>query len=104
MAGSIRIRASHREGVTSVQAIIKHPMETGYALDPETGAKKPPHFIQEVRCLHGDDVILRCDWGRAVSKNPYLAFEFTGAQPGDPLTLSWRDNLGQSDSATVLIT
>ncbi|MGH8632261.1 MAG: thiosulfate oxidation carrier complex protein SoxZ [Burkholderiales bacterium] len=46
---------------------------------------------------------MRCDWSRAVSRNPYLAFEFTGAKRGDPFTLSWLDNAGGSDEATVLI-
>lgn len=103
MGGSIRIRASHHDGVTAVRCIIRHPMEAGYGVDPETGERKPAHFIQEVSCRHADSLVLRCDWSRAVSRNPYLAFEFTGAKPGDPFTVSWQDNEGGSDEATVLI-
>lgn len=103
MAGSIRMRASHRDGLTAVGSIIRHPMEAGYGIDPETGERKSPHFIKEVVCRHGDTIMLRCDWSRAVSRNPYLAFEFSGGRPGDPFTLSWVDNEGGSDSATVLI-
>ena len=103
MGDSIRIRASDHDGVTIVQAIIRHPMETGYAADKATGEKKAPHFIQEVICRHGDEIVLRCDWSRAVSKNPYLSFEFTGARQGGTVSLSWRDNQGQSDTATVVI-
>lgn len=102
-AGSIRIRASHHDGVTVVQAIIRHPMEAGYAPDKTTGEKKPPHFIQQVICRHEDEIVLSCDWSRAVSKNPYLSFEFTGAAPGENVSISWQDNQGQSDSATVVI-
>ena len=103
MTDSIRIRASDHDGVTVVQAIIRHPMEAGYGTDKTTGKKKVPHFIQEVICRHADAIILRCDWSRAVSKNPYLSFEFTGARQGETVSLHWRDNQGQSDTATVVI-
>jgi sulfur-oxidizing protein SoxZ len=103
MAGSIRIRTSHRDGLTTVRAIIRHPMDTGFARDPDSGAVIPMHFIREVVCSHGEEVILRCDWSRAVSRNPYLSFEFAGARPGDAITIAWRDNREQSDTATVLI-
>lgn len=103
MAGSIRIRASLEDGITHVQAIIRHPMEAGYGIDEASGERKPQHFIQEVTCRHGEEVVLRCDWSRAVSKNPYLSFTFTGANAGERFTLSWKDNQGQSDTATVAI-
>lgn len=103
MGDSIRVRTSFHEGLTTVRAIIRHPMDTGFAKDPETGAPIPMHFIREVECSHGGEVVLRCEWSRAVSRNPYLSFEFTGAKPGDAITISWRDNREQSDTATVAI-
>lgn len=103
MGDTIRIRTSHRNGLTVVRAIIRHPMETGFSRDPESGASIPMHFIREVTCSHGEDIVLHCQWSRAVSRNPYLSFEFTGARPGDALTISWRDNREQSDTSTVLI-
>lgn len=103
MAGSIRIRTEHRDGWTTVRSIIRHPMETGFSVDEESGQVKPAHYITEVTCRHGDEVVLRCEWSRAVSRNPYLSFEFSGARPGDALTLSWVDNRGASDSATVTV-
>ena len=104
MGDSIRIRTEHRAGWTTVRSIIRHPMETGFRVDPESGQVVPAHYITEVLCRHGDDVVLRCEWSRAVSKNPYLSFEFSGARPGEAITLSWSDNHGGSDSATVGIT
>jgi len=103
MGDSIRIRTSHRDGLTTVRAIIRHPMETGFAKDPETGAPIPMHFIREVTCSHGGDVVLHCQWSRAVSRNPYLSFEFTGAKPGDTITIAWRDTREQSDTSSVAI-
>jgi sulfur-oxidizing protein SoxZ len=103
MGDSIRVRTSHRDGLTTVRAIIRHPMDTGFAKDAETGAVIPMYFIREVTCRHGEELILRCQWSRAVSRNPYLSFEFTGARPGDALTISWRDSREQSDTATIAI-
>lgn len=103
MGDSIRIRTDLHDGVARVRTIIAHPMETGFSVDPETGTVKAAHFIREVECLHGERLVLRSDWSRAVSRNPYLAFEFSGAQAGDRITIRWQDNRGASDSATVAI-
>ena len=98
MASSIRAKTSLRNGLTTVRAIIRHPMHTGYEFDKETGKLIPAHFIENVTVHHGDRMVLQCDWGRAVSANPYLSFSFTGAHAGDKLRISWTDNLGSSDS------
>ncbi len=100
---SIRIRTSYRDGVTTVRSIIRHPMETGFSRDTETSEVIPAHFIQEVVCKHGEKVILRCDWSRAVSKNPYLSFIFSGAKPGDTISIYWIDIKGESDIAKAVI-
>ena len=103
MADSIRVRTSHHDGITTVRSIIRHPMDTGLVPDPETGVVNPPHYIREVVCQHGDRTVLRCDWSRAVSRNPYLQFAFLGAAPGDIVSISWTDNLGESDTLSVRI-
>ena len=100
---SIKIRAKVKGDTCTVKALIKHPMETGLRKDKKTGKKIPAHFIQEVKCEHGGSSIMTADWGGAISTNPYLSFQFTGAKKGDSLTLSWADNKGQSDSATAKI-
>lgn len=103
MDPSIRIRTTHHDGVTSVRCIIRHPMDTGLTPDPETGAINPPHFIKEVVCRHGNEVVLQCDWSRAVSRNPYLSFQFSGASVGDVVSVSWLDNRGETDTLAVQI-
>lgn len=103
MASSIRTRIRHHNGVTTVSAIIRHPMETGFEHDPESGMIIPAYFIEEVICRHNDTVVLRCDWSRAVSRNPYLEFAFTGAKPGDSVHISWLDTEGITDSTKVVI-
>ena len=103
MASSIRLRTKTREGITTVRAIIRHPMETGFDKNPATGELIPVHFIEEVICRHNDKVIMRCDWSRAVSKNPYLSFAFAGGKPGDSVSISWTDSEGESESAKISI-
>ena len=100
---SIKIRAKMSGDVTTVKALIKHPMDTGLVKDKKTGKVIPAHFIQEVTCEHGGNKVMTAMWGAAVSKNPYLSFKFAGAKAGDTVKLSWVDNKGESDSAETQV-
>jgi len=100
---SIKIRAKVDGDVTTVKALISHPMETGLVKDKKTGQLIPAHFIQEVTCEHGGNTVLTALWSGGVSKNPYLSFKFTGGKNGDPIKLAWVDNQGQSDSIEATI-
>ena len=103
MAGSIRLRTKTRDDITTVRAIIRHPMETGFRLNAEKTEVIPVHFIKLVEVKHNDKLILSCDWSRAVSRNPYLSFMFKGASKGDKLQLSWIDNKDESNSFETVI-
>ena len=103
MATGIRIRISTKNDLTTVQAILKHPMDTGHSRDPETGDMIPAFFIETVTIHHGEKVIMTCDWSRAVSKNPYLSFVFSGANAGDTLRISWQDSQGNTESKVAVI-
>ena len=100
---SIKIRAKADGDVTTVKALISHPMETGLVKDKKTGQLIPAHFIQEVTCEHNGKNVLTALWGPAISKNPYLSFRFKGAKAGDTLKLSWVDNKGESDSTETKV-
>mgnify|MGYP002712026443 FL=1 len=100
---SIKARAKMSDGVTTVKALVKHPMETGQRKDKKTGKLIPAHFIQEVTCEHNGNTVMTALWGAAVSKNPYLSFKFTGAKAGDVLKISWVDNKGESDSTEAKV-
>lgn len=97
---TIKMRAQEKGGVTTVKALITHPMDTGTQKDSKTGQLIPAHFIQEVTCEHGGNVVLTALWSGGVSKNPYLSFKFEGAKAGDEIKLSWVDNQGDSDSTS----
>lgn len=103
MANSIKVRAKLKDDVTQVKALMSHPMETGARKDKKTGEVIPAHFIQEVVCTWQDKEVLNALWSGGVSKNPYIAFKFSGAAKGDTIKLAWTDNKGESDSAEAEI-
>lgn len=103
MANTIKVRAKLAGNVTTVKALVSHPMETGLIKDKKTGELIPAHFIQEVTCEHNGNAVLTALWGVAISKNPYLSFRFKGAKVGDKLTLRWVDNTGKSDTEETVI-
>jgi|LGVD01.1.fsa_nt_gb sulfur-oxidizing protein SoxZ len=100
---SIRLRASNKGGVATVKALITHPMETGLRKNKKTGKKVPAHFIQTVSGKHNGKEVILCEWSGAVSKNPYLSFQFAGAKKGDSVELTWSDNKGGSESASTKV-
>ena len=100
---SIKMRAKVSDDVTTIKALISHPMDTGLVKDKKTGKTIPAHFIQEVVCQHKGTTVITANWGAAISKNPYLSFKFKGAAAGDTVSLSWVDNTGEKDSADATI-
>ncbi len=103
MASTIKIRAKASNGVTTVKALITHPMETGLRKNKKTGELIPAKFISEVNVKHNGKTVLDADWGGSVSKNPYLAFKFDGGTKDDTIELSWADNTGASDASSAKI-
>lgn len=103
MANTIKVRAKLAGDVTTVKALVSHPMETGLVKDKKTGQVIPAHFIQEVVCEHNGNVVMTALWGPAISKNPYLSFRFKGAKVGDTLKMRWVDNKGESDAEETVI-
>jgi sulfur-oxidizing protein SoxZ len=99
----IKIRAKLSGDETTVKCLMNHPMENGQRKDSKTNEPIPAHFIQEVVCKWKDQVVLSAQWGGGVSKNPYLSFKFKGAAAGDEVEISWKDNLGQSQSEKAQI-
>lgn len=97
MAGRMRIRVRSKDNVTEVKALMSHPMETGQRKDAD-GNKVPAHYITEVVARHNDKVVMSAHWGPAVSQNPFLKFSFEGGSAGDKVSVSWKDNQGQSQT------
>ena len=100
---SIKVRAKVKKGEAKIKCLISHPMETGLRKNKKTGKLIPAKFIQEVMCKHDGNTVMNAQWNGTISKNPFLAFTFTGAKSGDMIEISWVDNTGKSDSTTAKI-
>ncbi|HEX2538927.1 MAG TPA: thiosulfate oxidation carrier complex protein SoxZ, partial [Pseudolabrys sp.] len=75
MASTIRVRAIASGDATQVQALISHPMDSGFVKDSK-GQLIPAHHIDVVEFEHNGKVVFTCLWGPAVSKDPYVKFSF----------------------------
>lgn len=93
----IKIRTKTEDGITTVSVRMPHPMETGRRHD-ESGSVLPIHHIRELSCMINDEVVVSAVIGTGISTNPYFSFHLTDANVGDILTLTWLDNLGNTDS------
>src|SRR5262249_21007042 len=102
MASTIRVRATNNGDTTQEQALILHPMDSGFVKDAQC-AIIPAHFIQQLTFEHNGKTVFLADWGPAVSKDPYDKFAFKGGAKGDDLKISWVDNKGATDSTTAKI-
>lgn len=102
MGSPMKIRATTTDGVTEVKALMSHPMETGLRKGPD-GQLVPAHHITEVFAAHNGKVVLSATWGAAVSQNPFLSFRFKGGAAGDKISVSWKDNTGDSRTDEITL-
>ncbi len=102
MADQIKIRASIQGDVTDIRVLMQHPMETGQRKD-EKGQSLPVNFIQTFTVSHNGQLLIDGQLNTSVSKNPLFAFKARGIKPGDKLTVSWADNLGDKRSDEITI-
>jgi sulfur-oxidizing protein SoxZ len=102
MADPMHIRAQTAGDKATVRVLMSHEMETGQRKDA-AGKTIPAWFISEVSASLNGKVVLTAEWGPAVSKNPFMQFVVKGAKAGDKISVSWKDNKGDSrtDEATV---
>ena len=102
MADPMRIRATAKDGMVNVKVLMSHDMETGQRKDA-AGKVIPAHFIQNVSATWQGKTVLSAQWGPALSKNPFLEFNFKGGQKGQKIQITWTDNKGdkRSDETTI---
>lgn len=86
-----------------MRVLITHPMETGRRIDAATGQIVPAHYIEQVRIERNGKAVAHCDFGTAVSRDPYLALRLKNTQSGDQIRVSWQDNLGGRDSEEISV-
>jgi sulfur-oxidizing protein SoxZ len=102
MADPMRIRAQASGSNAIVRVLMSHEMETGQRKD-SAGKVIPAWHITEVTAAHNGKQVMSAEWGPAVSKNPFMQFTLKGAKAGDKVSVTWKDNKGdtRTDEATV---
>jgi sulfur-oxidizing protein SoxZ len=93
--GEARIRVPDRVGrgdLIVVNAIITHPMDTGFFRDAD-GRPIPAYFIKDVVVTYGDQQIARFTWTSGVSRDPIISFTLKADREA-ALTMVWTDNRG----------
>lgn len=103
MSEPTRIRAQASGDRTTVRVLMSHEMESGQRKDA-AGKPVPAWHIQEVEARLNGKVVMSAEWGPSVSKNPFFQFTIKGAKVGDRITISWKDNRGDSRSDEALVT
>ncbi len=89
----IRIPARISRGdLIIVNAIVVHPMDTGFFRTAE-GAPIPAYFIKDVVVTYGDEPVARFEWTSGVSKDPIVSFTLKADREA-PLTMVWTDSKG----------
>jgi sulfur-oxidizing protein SoxZ len=102
--GEARIRVPDRISrgdVILVNAIISHPMDTGFFRTAE-GNPIPAYFISTVVVTYGAEEIARFDWTSGISRDPVVSFTLRADKEG-PLTMAWTDNKGGTFKQSVNI-
>lgn len=96
----IRVPAKISRGeLIGVNAIISHPMDTGFFRTAE-GNPIPAYFISTVVVTYGGDEIARFEWTSGISRDPVVSFTLKADREA-PLTMVWTDNKGGSFKQSV---
>lgn len=102
MPDPMRIRAQASGDKVTVRVLMSHEMESGQRKD-SSGNVVPAWHIQDVTASLNGKQVFSAEWGPAVSKNPFLQFVVKGGKAGDKISITWKDNKGETrtDEATV---
>lgn len=102
MTDPMRIRAQAAGANATVRVLMSHEMESGQRKD-SAGKTIPAWHINEVNASLNGKSVLTAEWGTGVAKNPFLQFTIKGAKAGDKISITWKDNKGETrtDEATV---
>lgn len=102
--GDARIRIPDRIArgdLITVNAIVVHPMDTGFFRTAE-GQPIPAYFIKNVVVTYGDEPVARFEWTSGVSRDPIVSFTLK-ADKEAPLTMVWTDSKGAVFRQSVTI-
>src|SRR5918994_6522421 len=93
--GEARIRVPDqikRGDLITVNAIVSHPMDTGFFRTAE-GEVIPAYFIKDVVVTYGNQEVARFVWTSGISRDPIVSFTLKVDREA-PVTMIWTDNKG----------
>lgn len=102
MGQPTKIRTVRSGEVTEIRMLITHPMESGRRKDA-AGQLIPAHFVDTLTVALNGRLLVDARLNTAIARNPVFAFRARNVRPGDRITVTWKDNLGDSrtDEAVV---
>ena len=103
MADPMRIRAQAQGSNAIVRVLMSHEMETGQRKDA-AGKIVPAWHITDVTAAWNGKPVLSAEWGPSVAKNPFLQFTVKGAKAGDKISVTWKDNHGDTRTDEAVVT
>ncbi|MGE3246590.1 MAG: thiosulfate oxidation carrier complex protein SoxZ [Beijerinckiaceae bacterium] len=99
----VRVPAKAAKGdVIEIKTLISHHMESGQRRDSK-GGKIARQIINKFTAAFNGKTFFEADWHPAISANPYQSFFYRASQSGE-FTFSWKDDNGQTYTATKKIT
>ncbi len=75
--GTIMVRVPEKVKageIFKVLSLAQHPMDTGLVKNKKTGKIIPEWIINKVDIYYDKRIIMTCDYGIAISTDPFLAF------------------------------
>lgn len=89
--------------VVKVQAMIIHPMDTGYQKDKHSGQLKPKFFVETVTAYFEEQKIAEFDMGVSASANPKIIFPYKVTGAGT-IKVVFKNNKGEVTEKTRKVT
>jgi len=100
MAKKTRIKAKLKKGIVTVKALASHAM---LSYQEAERAKKEANFITYMVAKVNDKIVYEVSTSQFLSKNPYMKFQFRGAEKGDKIEITWTDLKGETQVSSAKI-
>ncbi len=88
--------------VVKVQAVIIHPMDTGYQKDQHSGQIKPKFYVQSITAFFNDAKVAEFEVGVSASANPKIVFPYKVTGPGT-LKVIFENSEGEKTEKTTKV-
>jgi sulfur-oxidizing protein SoxZ len=101
----IKAIAKVKKDKAEVKLLIKHPMDSGRKMvdGKMTFDEAKAKFITKLTVTHKGNVVFDMASTSAISKDPFIKFEFMGAKKGDEIIVEWVDNKGETEKDTFAL-